>query len=437
MRTKFFVFTRILAGLCFIAAAAQPALAGEVTLEDHSLLVTFDGDSGALTRLEDKASHWTIERRPELGISFRLFAPLPNRRYNPVLGQKQHAASVEKLSDHVVRLQWKNPVSENGGVLPMTFTATVTLTNGTLTFDGTLTNDSPLTVETIDYPYFGDFNPPTTKTRMWTEHMWYGGLDSDEIYPGFNNQKGYWGVFHPTQTIESKQSLFCLIQCPTEGLYVEMADPTQPYLLEWTFEQHPGVISSINNMVPQTDEISGQPVHLEFRTCHFIFAHPHSTVKLVPVVLRCYQGDWHAGVDLYKQWRATWFKPPHLPDWIKDVNTWQQLQIDSPEQDYRVPYTNLLAYGQECADNGVGAIQLVGWNKGGQDGGDPAQNTDPGLGTWQQLHDAIAQIQAKGVKIILFAKLNWADLTTAWYTNELYKYAMHRSLRHPVPAGWL
>ena len=170
MRTKFFVFTRILAGLCFIAAAAQPALAGEVTLEDHSLLVTFDGDSGALTRLEDKASHWTIERRPELGISFRLFAPLPNRRYNPVLGQKQHAASVEKLSDHVVRLQWKNPVSENGGVLPMTFTATVTLTNGTLTFDGTLTNDSPLTVETIDYPYFGDFNPPTTKTRMWTEH---------------------------------------------------------------------------------------------------------------------------------------------------------------------------------------------------------------------------------------------------------------------------
>jgi hypothetical protein len=65
---------------------------------------------------------------------------------------------------------------------------------------------------------------------------------------------------------------------------------------------------------------------------------------------------------------------------------------------------------------------LVGWNKGGQDGGDPAQNTNPGLGTWQQLHDAIAQIQARGVKIVLFAKLNWADLTTAWYSNELYKY---------------
>ena len=75
--------------------------------------------------------------------------------------------------------------------------------------------------------------------------------------------------------------------------------------------------------------------------------------------------------------------------------------------------------------------------KGGQDGGDPAQDTDPGLGTWQELHDAIAQIQAKGVKMILFAKLNWADLTTAWYTNELYKYACTDPYGIPYRAGWL
>jgi hypothetical protein len=99
------------------------------------------------------------------------------------------------------------------------------------------------------------------------------------------------------------------------------------------------------------------------------------------------------------------------------------LQINSPEQDYRVPFTNLVSYAKQCADNGVKAIQLVGWNRGGQDGGDPAQDPDPGLGTWQEFHDAIAQIQATGVKMILFAKLNWADRTTVWDTNELYKYA--------------
>ena len=97
-------------------------------------------------------------------------------------------------------------------------------------------------------------------------------------------------------------------------------------------------------------------------------------------------------MDCYKEWRDTWFKQPHLPEWVKDVNAWQQIQIDSPEQDYRVAYTNLIEYGQECADNDVAGIQLVGWQHGGQDGGDPSEDTDPGLGTWQDLHDAIAQI---------------------------------------------
>jgi hypothetical protein len=76
----------------------------------------------------------------------------------------------------------------------------------------------------------------------------------------------------------------------------------------------------------------------------------------------------------------------------------------------------------ECAANGVGAIQLVGWHHGGQDRGDPALDTDPGLGTWQELHDAIAQIQAKNVKMILFGKPIWADRTTDFYKSELYKY---------------
>ena len=404
-------------------AGTEAALAGEVVLEDKELLVAFDTGSGALTRMQRKSMDWVIERRPHLGVSFRLLAPLPHRRDNFVLGEKQRAVKVEKLSARQVRIEWKDLVSEQGGTLPMTFTGTVTLENGALTFDSTLVNDSPLVVETIDYPYFGDLNPPAPGQQMTTEHMWYGNLVGDQIHPDFNNEKGYWGVDFPTKTIDSKQSLFCLIQTSDQGLYVEMHDATQPYLLEFTFVQHPGVLQSISNIVPRQDDIAGTPVHLEFRTCHFVFAHPHSTVKLAPVVLRTYSGDWHAGVDVYKQWRATWFKPAHVAAWVTEVHSWQQLQINAPEEDYTIPYRDLMKYVDECAANGVTAIQLVGWNHGGQDRGDPSQDTDPGLGTPQELKDAIAQAQAKGVKIILFGKLNWADLTTEWYKTELYKYA--------------
>lgn len=424
MKKVFFLFTLIFASLLIsINSEGKSPLAREQVLQDDSLLVVFDSNSGALIKLERKSTHWIIERRSELGVSFRLHVPLPERRYNFILGQKQHAEKVEKISENEIRLQWKNLVSEYGGILPITLTANVTLKNGTLTFNMTVENGSKMMIESVDYPYFGDIGGPTRNENMQARTMWYGNLESSEIYPHFSNSKGYWGDFFPTKTFDSNRSLFCMIQASGQGLYVEMHDPTQPYLLEYTFEQHPGVIQSVNNSVPREDEISGLPVNLEFRTCHFIFAHPNSTVSTVPVTLQCYSGDWQAGADLYKQWRATWFKPAHTPDWINDVNSWLQLQINSPEQDYRVSYSNLVKYGEECAANGVKAIQLVGWNLGGQDGGDPSQNTDPGLGTWKELHDAIVKIQEMGVRIILFGKLNWADKTTDWYKKELYKYA--------------
>lgn len=384
-----------LAALVFFAAQVS-AVASEVVLQDDKLSVAFDGDSGALTRLENKSTHWVIERRPELGVSFQLNALLPNHRNNVVRGQKQHAAEMVKVSGQEVRLQWKDLVSDQGEVLPMTLTALVTLTNGVLTFATTLENDSSLMVGSIDYPYFGDLNETSNGMPLVARYMWYGDLKSADIASAY--------------AVESKQSLFCLIQSTNEGLYVAMHDATQPYLLRFAFNQRGPTKTETN------------PRHEEFRLSHVAYVHPHSTAKLAPIVLQSYVGDWHAGVDIYKKWRATWFKPAHLATWIQDVNSWQQLQIDSPEQDFRVAYTNLLAYGEECASNGVGAIQLVGWNHWGQDGGDPAQDIEPGLGTWQELRDAITQIQSRGVKIILFAKLNWADLTMPWYTNELYKY---------------
>lgn len=418
-----------LAGLAAIGMASEGAEAHgesadleEVVLQDNKLLAVFDARSGALTRLQRKATNWSIQRRSELGISFRLHAPLPNQRTNFVFGKKQRAARVEKVSARQVRIEWQNLESEHGGMLPMLLVAIVTLNDGVLTFQATLKNDSSLHVETIDYPYLGDLSAPTRDTPMQAEHMWYGNLSGTEIYPRFANEKGYWGVDFPTKTIGTNASLFCLIQAHQQGIYAGMHDPSLRYYLEFTFEQHPGVVQSLTSDVPGQDEISGLPVHLEFRACHFVFAHPHSTVELSPIVIRMYDGDWHAGIDVYKQWRSTWFVAPKVPMWAKEVHSWLQLQVDGAEQDYSIPYRKIVSYGEECAANGVSAIQLVGWNRGGQDGGDPSLDTDPGLGTWQEFHDAIAQVQARGVKMILFGKLYFADLTTDLYKKELYRY---------------
>lgn len=305
MRENWRLSARLLAALCIpVVLAASPLAARDVTLEDESLLVAFDSHSGAITRLEDKTAHWTIERRPELGMSFRIFAPLPDRRWNPIYGQKQKAAEVNKVSAHEVRLKWKKLASENGGVLPITLDSVVTLTNGMLTFAATLVNDSPLTVETIDYPYLGDVSATARDSSLKVITMREGklaDLRTDEVYPHFHNEKGYWGVFWPIFTREAHLSAFCLIQAPGHGVYLDLNVPTPPYRMEYTFEQHPGLISSVNSLVPPEDKISGTPVHLEFRACHFVFEPGHSTTNLAPVVLSCYQGEAKAGLELYQQ----------------------------------------------------------------------------------------------------------------------------------------
>ncbi len=310
MNGKFdhFFNARLFAVCVGILSVPLSSFGGEVRLEDDAVLLAFDSDSGALTRMESKSRHWVIERRPELGVSFRLFAPLPQRRYNPVPGQKQHAVEVKKVSENEVRLLWKDLVSENGGVLPMTLRAMVKLTNGVVRFGATLENNSSLTVETIDYPYFADLSAPGAGVLLEARTLKdakTGALQSNEVHPHFRNEKGYWGVSFPTKTLEAQQSPFCLLQAPGQGLYIEVDAPKAPYRLQYTFEQHPGVVSTVSNLVPQQDEISGFPVHLEFRLCHFVFTPPHSTTNLAPIIFRCYNGASQEGANLYKQRRGT------------------------------------------------------------------------------------------------------------------------------------
>ena len=216
-------------------------------------------------------------------------------------------------------MHWENLASEHGGVMPIGFTGTVTLDNGKLTFDAELDNKSDCFVEAVDYPYFGDFNPPSRQSSLTSCTMKNGRMSDmaqEELYPHFVNRKGYWGVFYPTKVMDDYHSMFCLLQSPDQGLSVRVDAPKAPYRLEYTFEQHPGIVSSITQLVPPVDEIPGKdalwgtdenaensmtPVFLIFRTCHFVFAPPTSTTHLTPVVLRCYSGDTQAGKELYKQ----------------------------------------------------------------------------------------------------------------------------------------
>ena len=58
-----------------LGAEQAAAISGEVILQDDELLVAFDSASGALTRMEYKATQWMLERRAALGASIPAARP--------------------------------------------------------------------------------------------------------------------------------------------------------------------------------------------------------------------------------------------------------------------------------------------------------------------------------------------------------------------------
>jgi hypothetical protein len=195
-------------------------------------------------------------------------------------------------------------------------------------------------------------------------------------------------------------------------------------LVAWLGELTPGYDSSINGHVPLEPTLSGNDVATRFAAVHVPYIQPGESRTLTPVALEAYQGGWQQGVDIYKAWRSQWMKLPALPAWAREPHAWQQIHINSPEDELRIRFTDLPSVGAECARHSVKAIQLVGWNDGGQDQGNPSHDPDPRLGTFAELKAAIAAIQALGVKLILFAKFTWADRATPRFRNELIRMAI-------------
>jgi hypothetical protein len=397
----------------------------QLTLENDVLLARFDAATGALIALRSKLTGWDVLRRPELGLSFLIELPLPERHKNYIHGTQQHL-SERTVSDDGTSLTfvWKNLRSEHGGEHDITFTGTVTLGQEGLTFAGQIANRSEYTVAAVCYPCLGDITPAQPGEKLEQLLCGYTSVSRAPLYPTFENNRGYWGFdFLGNNRNYSHEALMSMLAHPTQGWYVGVHDISMRNMVNTFYRFRPGTVDSYTGMLPDGDTFAGHTVALELFIVHFPFVNAGESVCLAPIVLQPYQGGWHEGVDLYRQWRAGWFTRPHIPQWALEPHAWQQFQMNGAEDDLRYRYTDLVEIGRECAEQGVKAIQLVGWNNGGQDRGNPSHDIDPRLGTWEELRDAIATVQAMGVQMILFSKFTWADRSQPWFRETGHRYA--------------
>lgn len=391
-----------------------------LTLENEVLKVRFDPKTGALVELVSQATRWRIIGRAKLGLSFGMVVPLPDRLNHRVFGEKQRLTRFALDPDgQRLTLTWQRPVSETGLTLDLTFTGIVALTEFGLEFTGEMANRTEHTVCTVAWPCVGEITPPGKDGRLDSYVACNTDLCHRSLLPVFANDQGYWGADYPTQKAHTPHTAFVMAGNETQGLCVDHHHTQNQELVQFLFELKPGWRDSVSNRTPAGPTIGKEPVRVQLAVNHFTYAAPGKTAALTPIVLRPYVGTWHAGVDGYKRWRATWHKPAPTPDWCLAIHAWLQVQINSIAGEQRCRYADLDRHGRQCAKHGVEVIQLTGWTEHGQDGRMPSHDIDPRLGTREELRAAIARLHRLGVRTVLYEKMVYADVSTERYRREL------------------
>ena len=425
-----FLGTALTAGASgLIAHAAAPSAAPApdlLLLESASLLVAIDRNTGCLHRLQSKDGAWRLQ-----GAGMRLHVPAPDHRFHYL--NETHAAKPRIESDVAqATITWSGFLSDRMGKLDIEVQQTIRLEAAAVHFSYVIRNGSPAVIESYTYPRLTGLKPTAGEKSLRQAAWSYSAMGSAPLWPQFGNEVGYFGYDTPAQLRNlGTDSQFCLILGGTRGLYLGYHDPHQNQVVQICFALSPAYVDSYNSSAlglagNSSALAAGKAADstVAIDPNHLCFIQPGATQQSEPFVLAPFLGDWHAGADIYKAWRATWLETPVMPAWVKNVHSWQQIQINSSEDRLEFPYKDLVKVAEACQRWGVKAIQLTGWQIGGQDRDFPLHDTDPRLGTAEEFKQAIAESRKLGVEIILFNKYAWADVTAPAYKTEFRKFAI-------------
>lgn len=393
-------------------------------LENERIKLEFDEETGAVVGFLNKNTNWQIINEKKLAQGIRLLVPISTKiRSNRVLSQNQRLSSFEKTDSSHAVLKWEKVVGELSGELDIKVTLDIKIESEKATFQMTIENHSPYTVEEAWCPVLGGIREPEGENLPHGRTVHFQGSATDTNFAHFPEWDcGYWGTDHPT-SIRLYPDINAAVPCyllenGKQGIYFGHHH-TDMSACGFVQELIPGYRDSMNKTLPNETETNGAPVGFCCSMVRLPFIAPGETATLAPAVLALYEGIWENGLDYYKNWRATWHKKQDMPQWETDLDCWMTLHIADHEGKVRYRFTELPLIAKKAKEDGVKAIQLIGWATGGQDGDEPYQDINPLLGTREELKDSIRQIEDMGIKVLLMCKLKWCDATTEGFKEEL------------------
>lgn len=412
----------LFASLASVVLSAQQ----KYVFDNGVMSAALDLQDARLVGLGSDVTGWKVIDDEKSGCSFEMNIKFPDGRRRGVDVASMRHPKV-KVKGNKVTFVWDR-LTIGGEKIDVTFSGTVEMTPDGLVYSGKVNNRTEAEIEQLTWPFIGEVALPEDTERMLFQYMNYTKFNTDELYP---REAGVGWSNLP-------EHAFTLVHNGKEGLYLSSMDNEFDEYIRCQYEVIPtsDYASSIGQAFSKAGNGERKLMKTRIRTARMLYLQPESSCNLVPFVLTTYKGDWHKGADIYKKWRATWFDEVPRAGWTEKVNSWQQIQINGTGGRINFKFSDLYSYIDECVEYGVDAIQLTGWTKGGQDSGLPSHDPDPRLGTYEELKDAIAYGKSKGVKILLFTKFPWVDLTTDYHGDYMDNLVLNESLDTCIHPGY-
>ncbi|KTR95652.1 hypothetical protein NS220_05045 [Microbacterium testaceum] len=371
-----------------------------LTIADDRAAVSFDPETGGIAVLDAPGLTRDAARAASL---FVLEVPRGGDRTVVIETAAQALSHVDRDGDRAVRLVWSNPLTSAGERLSGEIAVTARIVDGVVRLALTFHLDEG-GVEAVRFPALRGIRP--TSGALELRGVDYSTGTRVSLLPVFDSNAPYWGTTFPDyasgnlrpELVGTPTSPFVILAAGSGGLTVQPAERTLDFI-GWRASLEPGFADSLLRRAGSDGTVTLDAIHFP--------EGDGSRASLPEMILAPFAGAWSNGLAAYLPTQEPTRKS--AASWLREPRSWLQVQLMSTEGEPRYDFDALVEIIEECAREGIGAIQIVGWNEGGQDGLVPQHRPAAKLGGEEGLRRALDRARELDVATVLYVKYVWVE----------------------------
>jgi len=275
-------------------------------------------------------------------------------------------------------------------------------------------------------PFIGGERRPRPITGGWS--------DFEYVYP---NEAMSWMLYH-----DGTRGLYMSSEDPAFGWTVMRARVLRkrdPEAYELLFETTPflgeGSRTGDPNLTPRAFGPSPSPLAergcLQDAASRGLEAGVRSgseSFRSQRFVLWPYAGSWHRAADRYRAWLDTWWRPPTMPDEVRELRALVELFFEMPYADGRVFRSDadaLHAFMEQCWDEmRLDVAHICGYHRGGFDAQYPLYEPLDRIGGADGLREFAERCNAhEGWTTDIYINCRITDAETDWWGGKGRQWA--------------